>query len=181
MKFLTSLFLLLVTTVAFGATAQVNSISQGGFKTDAEIPTIVAPLEEPRRLTLFNANYSITGGDRFFQLASLASPGGQYQVAGTGSLDCFGVSYATSAPLYYIFGYGDTAVVDDDASAPTNPVYFATSSTSNTQGMYMGSGAITTFQVRPIKMSFAASKYPFMKVAGSAGQQFQIQLDCFQN
>lgn len=179
MKYIITLLMILITNVCFGASAQVNNIAQGGFNPGAAIPAITSPVGDLRKITLTNGSNSTTNTTGYFRLASMASPGGQYQVAGTGSLECYGISYATNSAEYFLFGYGDTAVTDDDPSAPTTPIYFGVSS-DPTKAFNYNSGGLQTLVSRPMHMRFPANKYPFMRISATAGSQFYIQLECIQ-
>lgn len=181
MKFL-SLILLLVTSTVFAAGAQVNSVSQGGFQQSAAVPALIQPLSDlSRRITLIAGTQNAGTGTDFFKLAAMSTGGGQYQVAGTGSLHCMAVSYSTNTTTnFLLFGYGDTAVTDNDPTAPTTPIYFGPDSTAD-KGFVAVTSGISTYISTPIFMSFAANKFPFVKVSGSATNQFHITLDCVQD
>lgn len=157
----------------------VISIGQGGYQGGTSTPAIISPLSLNNKVTLVAGSSGTAASGNFFTLASMASPGGQYTV-GAGSLDCYNLTISTNAAEFFLFGYGDTAVTDDNNTAPTNPVYFGPSS-STAKALIYSSGGFSTRASYPIFMSFAATKLPFVKQGGTASDQFNIQLDCVQN
>src|SRR3990167_6663413 len=108
---------------------------------------------------------------RFVRLGTSTTNGENYQVTVGKTLYCTGFYIFASAAFTATFGYGTTAVTDDNSTPPTAPKAF-----TGGAGVTFSTAAVA-FTWIPLPMSFPAESFPYL-VAQNTSVNFQIALIC---
>ena len=165
MKILVSILLLiLLRTVAFAGTAQVNNIVQMGGGKNIGLPTATLPLGSLSSFIQLSASSFTSTSGNFLMLSRWASTGssGQYQVTTGKTFRVVGIWYYSNGTSQKItLGFGTAALSSDNtSSAPTGVVYY--SAGAGVTGLTLDSNAAWAFL--PITAEFPALSFPFVKV-----------------
>lgn len=144
----------------------------------------VPAAESSKIVQLSGGNVSVTAVN-YYGLHSDASGAAVYQVAATGSLDCYGYLSAASSTTATQVGYGDTSVsATGTASAPTNVVCLSgdtSCATANSSSFRHIANSTASWGFFAHSFRIPASKYPFIKAGGTDGDAKLFFFDCYQN
>lgn len=169
MKFL-SLLLLVLTSAAFGATAQVNNVQMVGGGGTSSSPGVIIPEGNAAGYKTLLATADTAGANSTYwrftdpsnSVASYQVPAGKkFQITSM----CIISTCSTLTDCEVTLGTGTAAVTNGSASAPAGdfPWITATPSGNNATlfGLVNSNGALTCVQ---LPFSFAQNLFPYMKV-----------------
>lgn len=173
-KILSILSLLLITQVALGATAQVNSVIGIGGAPSVNTatgtvgsPVITSPESalgtEGEWFTISATVGAATTGN-YYHFMIWGPNSGQYQVPNGKTLHCVGSNgWSDGAKAGYLIGSATATFTDDDPTVPTGAQYFGK---VGVYTLFTGTSA-DTWSYFPGLMTFAQNTYPFAKFFGS--------------
>lgn len=183
-KKLSILFLLLTSTASFAGYAPTGPFIGLGCSISGGCMRWVPAAEASKIVQLSGGNVSVTAVN-YYGLHSDASGAAVYQVAATGSLDCYGYLAAASSTTAFQVGYGDTSVsATGAAGAPTNAVCLSgdsTCATSNSSSFRHITNSTSSWAFFAHSFRIPASKYPFIRAQGTDGDAKLFFFDCYQN
>lgn len=190
MKFLT-LLLLFVTSVAFGATAQVNSVVSTGAGSGAnpKVPSKTFPLDDAARHITLSFSSDGTAATSFhgaYQLGGLGAPAGQYQVPAGKVTYCTAANVNSSGAGAFTFGYSTASFAENVIVAPAGAVYYGPGTLTagaNAPTISLFTGTLGVYDSVPLVVAWdsaaAANVYPFIQMNAGTPNLY-MYLDCFE-